>query len=273
MILEVCESHHNMSINLQENNQVQLEKQGFRLNSAGVHTARTIMLEELETLFTHVDNPGAVKKDYQQTVIADNCLGKKSGKSRSITYSHLLSLYGLDRNVLIFRTMLYFWNRDPDSRSLLALLCAYCRDSILRLSFEFIRRHKTGQRIHRENLEEFIEKRYPERFSQATRTSLAQNLNSSWTKSGHLKGGTKKYRTRAKASSGSVCYALFLGYLTGLRGQALFKSAFCKLLDLSFDEIVEFAHEGARRGWIVFKRIGDVLEVNFPALISDKEIG
>ena len=264
-------TYDNLSLNINYGHQKKLEVLGFRLKSAGVHAARTIMLEDLASLLSYVNNPDAVKDDYRRAIIEDNCLGKRSGKTRSITYSHLTSLYGLDQNILIFGTMLYFWNRDPHSRPLLALLCAYCRDDLLRQSFSFIRETNLGARVNRQDLEEFIEQNEPERFSPATRMSLAQNLNSSWTKSGHLRGGTKKYRSRAKASCGSVCYALFLGHITGVRGQSLFNSEYCELFDSSFEDLLEFAQEGSRRGWIVFKRIADVMEVQFPSLIKSKE--
>ncbi len=257
--------------NDQRNKQETLGRFGFNFNSAGVHTARTIMLEDLNVLLSYVNNPDAVKKDYQKAITEDNCLGKRSGKTRSITYSHLFRLYGLDQEITIFRVMLYFWKRDPKARPLLALLCAFCRDSLLRQSFSFIHQISPETRVTRESLEEFMEKCEPERFSPATRMSLAQNLNSSWTKSGHLRGGTKKYRSKAIPSCGSVCYALFLGHLTGLKGQSVFKSEFCELLDSSFEDLLNFALEGSRRSWIVFKRIEDVMEVQFPGLINSLE--
>jgi len=248
-----------------------LARFGFNLTAAGVHAARTIMLEDLETLLSYVNNPDAVKDDYQRAIIEDNCLGKRSGKTRSISYTFILILYGLDPNIKLFRTMLYFWNRDPHSRPLLALLCAYSRDSLLRQSSSFIRQTSQGSRVNRQDMQEFIEKLHPERFSPATLSSLAQNLNSSWTKSGHLQGGTKKFRSKVSTCCASVCYALFLGHLAGLRGESLFKSEFCELLDSNQEDLMELAREGSRRGWISFKRISDVVEVQFPALLSAKE--
>ncbi len=45
-----------------------------------------------------------------------------------------------------------------------------------------------------------------------------------------------------------------------------------KLLDCSFDKAIERAEEASRRGWIIFKRIGDVMEVQFPNLITAEEM-
>ena len=68
----------------------------------------------------------------------------------------------------------------------------------------------------------------------------------------------------------SVSYALLLGYLAGSRGQALFQTEYTKLLDCTFDKAIELAEEASRKGWIVFKRVDDVIEVLFPNLINQK---
>jgi hypothetical protein len=65
---------------------------------------------------------------------------------------------------------------------------------------------------------------------------------------------------------------LLLGYLTGVRGQALFQTEYIKLLDCPLDKAIELAEEASRKGWIVFKRVGDVIEVLFPNLINPEEM-
>jgi hypothetical protein len=102
--------------------------------------------------------------------------------------------------------------------------------------------------------------------------STAQNLASSWTQTGHLSGRVKKFRSRAKATAGSTAYALLLGFLTGERGESLFKTDYARLLDCSFEEAVELAETASRKGWIVFKRVSNVIEVLFPALLSLQEM-
>jgi len=121
-------------------------------------------------------------------------------------------------------------------------------------------------------LEQFIDHQQPGRFSPATLKSTAQNINSSWTQAGHLTGRARKTRTHAKATSGSVAYALFLGYLTGVRGESLFQTEFAKLLDCPIDKAIDLAEEDSRRGWIVFKRVGRTIEVLFPNLLTQQEM-
>jgi hypothetical protein len=245
---------------------------GFSFARGGAHTSRTIMLEELKILLAYVDRPDAEKSDYLHAIDMENCLGKRSGKTRILTYRHLVDLYSLDCSNILFRTLLFFWNRDSAGQCLLALLCAYARDSVFRSTAPFILKFSEGAIISREALEAFIDSREPGRFSKATLKSTAQNINSTWTKSGHIQGRAKKIRARARPTAGSVSYALLLGYLTGARGRMLFQTEYAKLLDCSFDTIIEFAEVASRKGWIVFKRIGEIIEVLFPNLIDRNEM-
>jgi len=245
---------------------------GFNSGRNSAHTARTMMLDELQSLLVYVDNLSAGKIDYRQAIEIENCLSKRSGKTRTLTFRHLTELYALDPDIILFRAILFFWARDPAAQPLLALLCAYARDTLLRSVVPLILGLPNGVRLSREQMEEFIDNLEPGRFSPATLKSTAQNLNSSLTQSGHLKGRIRKFRDRATASAGSISYALFLGYLTGARGEFLFRSEYIKLLDCPFDKAIELAEEASRKGWIVFKRIGDVIEVLFPNLINPKEM-
>ena len=245
---------------------------GFTFKRSSVYSARTIMLEDLKLLLSYVSDSNAQKNDYIHAIIHDNCLRKRSVKTRELSARHLVDLYSLDPSVILYKALLYFWTKDPASQPLIALLCAYARDPIVRLSASFIFSFSEGQAVTREALEEFIEKQEPGRFSKATLKSTAQNINSSWTKSGHLIGRTKKIRSRAKATPGSIAYALLLGYLTGVRGESLFTTEYARLLDSSFDYLVHLAEDASRRGWIVFKRVGSVMEVLFPNLITTQEM-
>lgn len=249
-----------------------LSRFGFRTGRGGGHGARTMMLDELRTLVAFVDDAHTPREAYVKAIEIDNCLGKRSGRTRNITARHLIELYALDPNVALFRSLLFFWKRDEEGQPVLALLCAFARDAILRMSFPFVFQAHETERITREALEEFLDSLEPGRFSKATLKSTAQNINSTWTKSGHLKGKVKKVRSKAKATPGSTAYALFLGYLQGIRGEALFSSEYARLLDCSVDRAIELAEEASRRGWIVLKRVGRVIEVLFPHLITQQEM-
>ena len=249
----------------------QLARFGFRFERGGTHSSRTMMLDELTALLDYVNRADATKADYLNAIEEGNCLGKRSGKTRLLTYKHLAELYSLDTAHVLFRALLYFWQRDEAGRPLLALLVTYARDSIFRASAPMILKTPEGSVITRESVEELIDSREPGRFSKATLKSTAQNINSSWTKSGHLTGRNKKIRNRAAPTAGSAAYALLLGYLAGARGQGLFSTEYAKLLDCSREQTIELAEQASRRGWITYKRVGDVIEVLFPNLINQQE--
>lgn len=248
-----------------------LSRFGFRFEKGNTHAARSMMLDELQTLLSCVRNPDSSKSDYRRAIVEENCLGKRSEESRKITNMHLGFLYGLDSSVTIFRALRCFWERDVNGRPLLALLSAYSRDGLVRTSAPFVLPLAEGQTFHREVLEESIYKREPNRFSEVSLKSVVRNLSATWTKSGHLVEKATKIRSRALATAGSVSYALFLGHLCGVRGEALFSTEFARLLDCSSGRSVELAEEASRRGWIVFKRVGKVMEVQFPNLLTTQE--
>ncbi|MEW6220216.1 MAG: hypothetical protein AB1634_11880 [Thermodesulfobacteriota bacterium] len=248
-----------------------LVRLGFTFGKGGTHVARTMMLEELAALLAH-GNPETVTSDaYTSAIAVDNCLGKPSGRARQLTRRHLVSLYALDPDVLLFRALRFFWQRDETGQPLLALLCACARDAVLRESAPFLLDIPLGKTITRVETQVFVERTFPERFSPATLKSVAQNINGTWTRSGHLKGKVKKVRARPQVTAGAAAYALLLAYLRGGRGMNLFASEYVKLLDCGRQRAIELAEEASRRGWLVFKSIGDVVEVQFPRLLRAEE--
>lgn len=242
-----------------------LKRLGFMTQQGSTHTARTLMLSELSTLFDHVPTE-ADKGAYLAAIRDANCLAKRSGRSRQLTASHLSDLYGFDPANPIHAGLRYFWSRDESARSLLALLAAAARDSLLRDLAPAILANPLGTSITRESVEEAIEQRWPGRFSPATRKSVAQNINSSLVQVGYLLGRIKKVRVHLEPATGAVAYALYLAWLQGGRGELLLQSPWCKLLDASQDRLLELAAQASAKGWMVMRRVDNVIDLDFPAL-------
>jgi hypothetical protein len=241
---------------------------GFKPDgSGGAHISRTMMLGELERLFDSV-GPDAPPNEYREAVVEHNCLGKRSVVNRQITLKNLRDLYSLDPSVMIFRALRFFWARDAAGRPLLALLAAYARDPVLRLTAGPVLGLKVGEAASREVMDRAVQTGAPGRFGPATVKSIAQNARSTWTQAGLLSGKTAKRRSRPEASAASLSFALLLGYLAGERGRLLFSTEFAKLLDLTFEKEMELASEASGRGWLDLKVAGDVVEVLFPKLIQ-----
>jgi len=248
-----------------------LARFGLSFDRGGAHLARSMMLEELTLLLQAVSNPDAKLESYHHAVIHENCLAKRSARTRQLTLRHLKSLYCLDSDAAIFRGLRFFWQRDTDARGLLAFLVACSRDAILRSSAPFVLQLTIGERVRCPQLEAFLDERNEGRFSKETLKAAAQRILASWTRAGHFIGHVSKTRVKANPTAGSCAMGLFLSYLGGARGQMLFETESMRLLDCSTDQAIELAESASRRGWIVFKRIGTVIEVQFPGLLTKLE--
>jgi hypothetical protein len=255
-----------MLANIDQNKENELEQVGFQFGRKTVHTSRTIMFAELEELFSDA-LPEVSLSEYKRIIVEENCLMKRSAANRKKTAEHLTELYALDNTVPVFFALRYFWDRDTQSRKQLAILCAYCRDTIFRASAQVILDMPINDIMTVDRMQAFIEKAYPERFSEATAKSLSQSINSSWTQVGFFEGKIKKIRQNIEPTIGALAYALFLGHLSGKRGQTLFETEFVRLINCSKEKAIELGDQAARLGWINQKRIGSVVENSFPQLI------
>ena len=249
-----------------------LARLGFGFAKGTVHSARTLMLQELSALLEAVPE-ARNKEEFVDQIVGQNCLGKQSFNTRKRTAEHLIELYTLDPQVNLFRNLLYFWRRDVQSQPQLALLLTAVRDSILRETAGKILNLPDGSRPALSDMEAAIAELYPGRFSQRSVTSMAQNIRSTWTHTGYLKGRVIKVRQRVTPTPASVAYALLIGYLQGVRGMSLFETEYIAMLDCNREKALELAEQASARGWMVMKRVGNVVEALFPQLINEEEAG
>lgn len=238
---------------------------GFMNHQGGAHTSRTVMVNELTLLFDTVP-ADASWKAHQQAICEQNCLAKQSGRTRKLTARHLTELYALSPTNLIYAGLRFFWRRDSASRAQLALLAATARDPLLREITPRVLDFEPGSRVSREQVEGLIDQCWPGRFSSATLKSTAQNINSSLTKAGYLSGRAKKIRCQFQPEVASVAYALYLGWLRGERGEMLLRNVFARLLDVPQERILDIAAQASARGWMVVRRIDNVIDIDFPEL-------
>ena len=244
---------------------------GFKSGSGGAHCARTMMLADLTALLSSAP-ANAKRDDFNKLIVDENCLGKKTTSNRWLTARHLADLYGIDQGVTVFRLLRYFWSADRNAHPMLALLCANARDTLLRLSAKKVLESKPGETATSADFVTFFNHELPGRFSEAMTLSLAQNVGATWTHAGFFTGKITKTRTRPVVTPAVAAYALSLGYLCGLRGQVLLESFWARLLDTSRDQVIRLAQEAAKRGWLDFKGAGNIFEINFPQLLTPKEI-
>lgn len=244
---------------------------GFSERRSGGMMARSMMLSELRELLSSTA-PAASRQDYQAAIIDENILGKDTYSSRRKSATHLYELYGLDPRLALFRILRRLADEDRDSLPLLAVTCVYCRDAQLRASFPLIESLKPGEILERRRMEDHLENLFPRRFSIAMKRSLTQNINTTWTAAGHLSGVRIKRKARPIARPVASTYAMFAGYLSGLRGEALLASPFGHLVGADPLLIMTHLTIASRQGWLRFRQGGGVMEMDFsPMLLPEEE--
>jgi hypothetical protein len=230
--------------------------------SGGTHTSRTIMLDDLRRLFEGVTQD-ATTAEYRTAVLEDNLLGKKSESSRQRSHRYLRELYILDPASRIFRALRELWAADFAAQPLLAILTATSRDPLLRATAELVVDTPEGAPISSEDLTGAVRATFPDSYSESVAAKVGRNTASSWTQSGHLTGYSSKSRVRADCRPAAVAMALFLAYLYGGRGEALFETIFARILDRLASEIRDQAFAAAQRGWLELRQAGNVVEIGF----------
>ena len=248
---------------MDEKLQMNLVKQGFKYGKSGAHAARSMMIKELRLLFEATDITASYQ-DYEQAIINQNVLQKTTENSRKITLRHLRDLYGLSPDIRIFNVFRKWWDVSEDSQPVLALQLAIARDPLLRGSVDIVLQHSPGEILSRRDIETYLIGDDPDRFSTASLTSFARNINGTWTQAGYLTGKSKKIRTQAKISFVNTAFALFLAQCQDLSGQRMFNSQWCKLLNQEQEELYRLAYAASLRGLLTFKHASDVIEVTFP---------
>jgi hypothetical protein len=228
------------------------------------------MFKELDLLL-EATAADALVADYRRAVVEHNVLGKRTHTTREHTVRKLKALYGLDPDIPIFRAMRRLWSLDVEGRPLLAMLCGFARDPLLRMTAAAVLDAEVGSSVSPDRVEELLRRCAPGRFSETSERSIASNVLSSWTQSGHLEGQPERSRTRAKPTPGSTAFALFLAYLEGRRAQRLFDSVWARILDAPASRLIDLATAASRRGWNDYLSAGGVIELRFPDLLTIEE--
>lgn len=246
------------------------EEFGFRAGQKGVHNSRTLSFEDLETLLDAVPR-GASNDEYRQAIREENVLAKSTDSTRRYVGQRLSQLYGLDPETLVFRVFREYWDRAERGRRVLALLLALARDPILRMTAPPILEMDPGEQLDKANLRQTIAKEAEDRFNETSIKKIAQMTASTWTQSGHLEGRTKKIRQRPENSPVNAAYALFLGYLCGVRGELLFDTFWAHALDVPEHERMDLAQAASRRNLLTYRNAGGIIEVDFDPVLSSEE--
>lgn len=229
-----------------------------------IHTARTIMYEELEKIMDFSIEKG----DFLES-IGNNVFGKKSADGIRKTGSFLKSLYGFDLNYPPFIAFRYFWkNAESHDRPLLAFIYAINHDDLLAESIYVLHDTFPGNRAAIETFDANIENYHPNQYSENTRRSMAQNVASSWKQAGFIVGKVKNIRTQPVISFYVACFAFLMSYLKGNKGDFIWNSLGVKALCLNETKLRELAVECAKRDLMQYQYAGSVTVISFNNLLN-----
>lgn len=238
----------------------------------GTHGSRTIMLAELRLLLAACPASASID-EYRSAIIDQNVLLKPTVVTRRDTFRRLRELYALSNSTLLFRALRDLWEGNTQAQPLLALLCATARDPILRGTANLILTTPLGAPITPQMLEQAVKECFPERYNATTLSAIGRHAASSWQQSGHLSGQLKKVRSQAESHPTAVAYALLLGYLCSDRGEGLFHTLWCQLLDAPEHTVHNQAFTASQHGWIEYRHAGGVTDVGFRYLLREQGEG
>jgi hypothetical protein len=242
---------------------MKFEKQPRFVNNRNtIHTSRTIMYTELEKVMAHSVDTGLYLE-----AMGENVFGKKSSDGVVRTIGFLKQLYGFELNNPAFIAFEYFWRiSDSHERPLIAFLYAVNHDFLLAESIDVVQKVTPGTKVTTELFEEVIERNHPNRYSVNTRKSMAQNIASSWKQAGFIEGKIRNIRTEPEITHGVACFAFFLAYLNGERGNFIWNSTGVKALCLPESRLRELAVECARKDFMQYQYAGGITAINFANL-------
>ena len=242
------------------------------VRSGGTNTSHTIVVPALQQLLEAVCRE-ADADEFERAVLVDNILGKDTKGSRARTLRYLRELYLLRSDSTLFRALRDLWRDDPAGQPLLAGLCALARDAVFRASAGAIFETSPGDALVSGDLAGVVEAAFPDAYSDSTLAKIGRNTFSSWEQTGHLEPGvkTEKVRRRPICTPSTTAFALLLGYLEGIRGEALFDTFWARVLDQPRSHLFELAAVASQRSLIDFRRSGGITEVGFTELLRPTE--
>lgn len=240
------------------------------LSTNSIHLARSMMYGELETVLNYLQSEKISPIIVKKAIIEQNCLAKNTGNNRVSTCDKLISHYILNEEVEFFRSFYFFWHKNEFTKNVLAFLFSFSRDRILYEMVPYVVSFDSGAEITLGQMEGVLSEKYGHKYRESTLRSMVQNLRSTLTQSGHLKGKVKKIKSKPVLDSNGIAYALYLGYTLGIRGELLFESEFMKAIECSVERGINLAFDASAKGILNMKKVGNVIEIQFPRLITQE---
>jgi hypothetical protein len=236
---------------------------GFRQVKGTIHTSQTILSENAAILIEKIVTSAGVwnRENLTQSIVANNIFGKRTDSARAGALRDMISLYGFDAPPSATKALLSLWNATSNRPLLLGQL-AVARDPILRATLPVILSMQPGEAAGFRTMSAYLEGVYPGRFSGGTLRAVGERCISSWGQMGHLRPGRVRERVAVIADSTHAAFASFLAICCGFTGQAILKSGWFRMLDLSSEQAMSLLRRAEAEGQLRLHIAGHVFEIS-----------
>src|SRR5438309_3395010 len=129
---------------------------GFAVSPIGTHSSKTMMLREMSLLIGASDD-GATYADLHLLAVEENVILKSTLSNRKEVLKRLRELYGLRREITLYRALRDLWPYAGAEQPLLAFLCAAARDPLLRATAPLMLEQPEGAAVPPQMLEAEVE--------------------------------------------------------------------------------------------------------------------
>lgn len=222
------------------------------------------MFAELEKIMDYSITDGNFLESLEK-----NVTGKKSSSGVELTANYLKRLYSFDSEYAPFVAFKYFWKIvESYEKPLIAFVYAINHDDLLAESIEVLQNVLPSDKVSIELFENTIERYHPNQYSPNTRKSMAQNIASSWKQAGFIEGKVKNIRTQPHIGYRVACFAFFLAYLKGDRGDFTWSSIGVKALCYPEGTLRRLAIECVRNDLMQYQYAGSVTAISFTNLLN-----
>ena len=227
-----------------------------------------MMFAELSKVMDH-----AIQDDTYLDSLHQNISNKKTKTNQDKTTAYLKQLYSFDLAYLPFKLFKYFWQISSEKdKPLISFLYAIGHDFLLAESYPVIASTKIGEKVTIEKLIANIEESHPDRYSENTCRSIAQNIASTWKQAGFIEGKVKNIRIEPDISYQVVAFSFLMAYCDGARGDFILTSKWVKAINVGDAKLRELAVEAAKRDFLQYQFAGNVTAISFNKLFKKLEI-
>lgn len=240
---------------------------GFIESSSGIHTSRTMMLQELDIIMSSIQEP-LTPAMVRNAIIEDNILGKSTYSGRMNTAAKLVALYSF-AVVPLYTIFDRLYRASVIGRPAIALLMALSRDGVLREVLPLILRTRINEPLDKNEVATTLLVSKAMRFTEKTRNSTIRNILGSLRAAGCINRGQPSVRTPMQVDGEAVTFAVLIAWMRGKRGDDILASPWMQLLNVESSQLDGGLRSAHRIGLLNSRIMGKVVDISPGPLLRE----